>query len=283
MCAEYDDSGLARVDRAAAEGLFSAYVEQFDLDDSRIALKYEHTLKVAELCDEIAVSRGMGALDVDLAWLCGLLHDIGRFEQVRRWGTFRDAQSYSHAHLGVALLKGTASRLEEFRGVELKPCPRIEDFIANSAAAETVLTAITLHSDFNLPAALSERARVFCDILRDADKVDILRVNCDCDVWSVLGIGEEAFINGKISEGAMAGFRERRCLSRDERGEVLDFFVGILCFVFELVNEGALEALRQRGYLAKLVQKPFGLEPDFSDPTTQEQWAEITATLQEYL
>ena len=41
----------------------------------------------------------MDAADVDLAWLLGMLHDVGRFEQLRRYGTFIDADSTDHAQL----------------------------------------------------------------------------------------------------------------------------------------------------------------------------------------
>ena len=46
----------------------------------------------------------MSKEDIDLAWLTGLLHDIGRFEQVRRYGTFNDAKSIDHGKLGVEIL-----------------------------------------------------------------------------------------------------------------------------------------------------------------------------------
>lgn len=68
------------------------------MDDPRVALKYEHTARVAALCVEIAAGLDMGAKDVDLACPCGLLHDIGHFEQLRIWGTFRDgAPGYCYA------------------------------------------------------------------------------------------------------------------------------------------------------------------------------------------
>ena len=57
---------------------FNSYVARYDASDERIALKVEHTYEVAELCDEIARGEGLSPADVDLAWLCGLLHDIGK-------------------------------------------------------------------------------------------------------------------------------------------------------------------------------------------------------------
>ena len=39
-----------------------------------------------------------------MAWLIGILHDVGRFEQIRRFGTFSDADSIDHAHYAVNIL-----------------------------------------------------------------------------------------------------------------------------------------------------------------------------------
>ena len=86
--------------RQSSLDAFNSYVARYDASDERITLKVEHTYEVAGLCDEIARGEGLPPADVDLAWLCGLLHDIGRFEQLRQWGTFSDADSCSHAALG---------------------------------------------------------------------------------------------------------------------------------------------------------------------------------------
>lgn len=95
---------MSGLDRAVAQRAFDGYVAGFDMGDPCIAMKYDHTMCVADLCEKIALAEGMGAADVNIAWLCGLLHDIGRFEQVRIWGTFKDAASCSHARLGLAVL-----------------------------------------------------------------------------------------------------------------------------------------------------------------------------------
>ena len=54
----------------------------------RVKLKIDHTYRVAALCARIAQSLALPPEDVDLAWLSGILHDVGRFEQLRRYNTF---------------------------------------------------------------------------------------------------------------------------------------------------------------------------------------------------
>ena len=105
---------MTAIDRDRARAAFKSYTDAYDATNPRIALKIEHTYHVAEACDAVAREQGWSSEDIDLAWLCGLLHDMGRFEQLRRWDTFKDAESMSHAALGIeVLLVGRAAGIAD--------------------------------------------------------------------------------------------------------------------------------------------------------------------------
>ncbi|MBQ6326663.1 MAG: HD domain-containing protein, partial [Clostridia bacterium] len=93
-------------DREALKSVFLNYAERYDTKNGMIRHKIEHTFRVAALSERYADALGMGSEDVAWAWFFGLLHDIGRFEQVRRFGTFVDSQSVDHAELGADILFG---------------------------------------------------------------------------------------------------------------------------------------------------------------------------------
>ena len=88
-----------KIDRARAQKAFADYAAHYNAADAKVKLKIDHTYRVAALCARIAQSLDLPPEDVDLAWLSGILHDVGRFEQLRRYNTFIDAQSVSHAAL----------------------------------------------------------------------------------------------------------------------------------------------------------------------------------------
>lgn len=94
-----------KIDRARAQKAFADYAAHYNAADAKVKLKIDHTYRVAALCARIAQSLALPPEDVDLAWLSGILHDVGRFEQLRRYNTFIDAQSVSHAALSVAALR----------------------------------------------------------------------------------------------------------------------------------------------------------------------------------
>ena len=85
------------IDRQKVREQFAAYTRNYDPSDTKIALKIAHTYRVADNCERIAKSIGLDDEEVDFAWLSGMLHDIGRFEQVVRYNTFIDSESVDHA------------------------------------------------------------------------------------------------------------------------------------------------------------------------------------------
>ena len=77
------------IDKAKLE--FIKYTNDYKKEESHlINLKIDHTFRVMDLCKEIADSLGLSEEKVDLARLCGLLHDLGRFEQVKQTDSFSD-------------------------------------------------------------------------------------------------------------------------------------------------------------------------------------------------
>ena len=92
-----------KIDRKQASEAFEKYTARYNAQDEKVRLKIEHTWRVARLCETIARSLGLPEEETDLAWLTGLLHDVGRFEQLRRYGTFIDAESIDHAQYGAQL------------------------------------------------------------------------------------------------------------------------------------------------------------------------------------
>lgn len=144
------------IDRRRAREAFAGYAARYNAADPKVKLKIDHTYRVAALCDRIAASLGLPPEERDLAWLCGLLHDVGRFEQLRRYGTFNDAESIDHAAMSARVL------FEE---------GRVRDYLDDPSRDELLRTAVAWHSAYRLPAELDSRTRMFCQILRDADKV----------------------------------------------------------------------------------------------------------------
>jgi len=224
------------IDKSAVTGAFDRYVSGYDASDPKIRLKIDHTYRVAALCERIAP----GHADPDLAWLCGMLHDIGRFEQVRRFGTFIDAISVDHAALGADLLfrEGLLDRFS----------PQLSE-----DDRRILETAIRHHSAYRVPDGLSEVEAACCHVLRDADKLDILRVNCETPLEDIYNVSTQALRASPVSEAVKACFKSRTAVLRSLKKTPADYVVAHLCLVFELVYPVSREIAREQGYADRLV------------------------------
>ena len=216
---------------------FNRYVDAYDPSDPKIALKITHTYRVASLCERIGISAGVD--DADLAWLSGMLHDIGRFEQIRRFDTFNDALSVDHAKLGADLLF-VEGLLERFVPVDNWTNPEDRPLLER---------AIRNHNRFRLEEGFSDRERTYCDVLRDADKVDIFRVNCETPLEDIYNLTTDELRSSGVGASARAAYDERTALLRSLKSEPVDHLVGHVCLIFELVNPLSKQIAREQGYV----------------------------------
>lgn len=232
------------IDRQCAQEAFEVYTAGYDLNDSMIWHKVEHTRRVAENCERIAVSLDMDGDGVDFAWFLGLLHDIGRFEQVRRYGTFIDSVSVDHAEFGADLLfkEGLIDRFP----VEGLP----EEWLS------LLETAIRLHNKLTLPDDLDERTRCYCEIIRDADKIDIFRVVAELPFEQRIGTSKGLIVEGdEASDAVMACVFEHRCVPRAIRKTRFEGRISHCCMAFELVFPESRRIAREQGYLSRLLDE----------------------------
>ena len=251
------------INRKNVINAFAEYVRNYDPSDEKIKLKIDHTYRVAGLCQRIAESLGLSEPDVDIAWLLGMLHDIGRFEQIRRFGTFNDAQSVDHAEFGADLLfkEGLIRKFAEgyYEECELARSgnEEAEQIIKNNEHhnKDTGLLemAIRQHNKYRVKEDLTERQRMFCDILRDADKVDIFKVNADIPMEIIYDVTTEELKNGVITKEVLESFYKKETVLKSVRKSAVDHIVGHISLLFELVYKESYRQAKEQGYVYKLL------------------------------
>lgn len=130
--------------------------------DLAVRLKIDHTLRVCHdnktLCTAIRADSEV----VFISTIVALFHDIGRFEQFQKYNTFADRHSVNHATLAIEIIE-RYNLLADLSSEELNK----------------VITAIRLHNIRELPMDLDEHQRLFCNLVRDADKIDIYKITAE--------------------------------------------------------------------------------------------------------
>ncbi len=283
-----------KISREHIKKTFQEYTDRYDSTNPKIKLKIDHTYRVADLCEQIAQSLELSAAEVDLAWLSGMLHDVGRFEQLRRYNTFSDAQSIDHARFAVELLYDEgliADYVPEISTTELvadartwrsmgevneSPTAQSED-MPLSDILQTLRIAIGEHSAYRIQKGLDERTRMFCQILRDADKVDIFRVICDTPMEEVYGFQTKDILRSAITPEVMQAFYEHHAVLRKLKKCPADYIVAHGSLTFELVYPESLRIAKKQGYLKQMMS--FQSE----NPDTAEIFEDLRKDLNDYL
>ena len=144
---------------------FDSYADSFRSEDGSLPeamqCKYDHTADVIRYAAMIAESSSFSPEDAELAALCALFHDIARFEQVKRFGTYNDRLSgFDHGYEAVRIL------LERGFVKNMDPAKRV-----------VLLAAVEFHNKKEIPSGIcGEYTLKFVRLVRDADKLAILEL-----------------------------------------------------------------------------------------------------------
>jgi len=139
--------------------VFKNYVSNYDLENEKIFHKYEHSIRVMRLAEKYARVLNFNEEDIEIALLIGLLHDFGRFEQLRVYDSFDDSKTIDHADYSVSKLFLKKNILKFTNQENWYP---IIEF------------AIKYHNKLELPELNDERIIKHARLIRDVDKLDIL-------------------------------------------------------------------------------------------------------------
>ena len=250
------------LDRQKALAAFEEYTSNYDIADEKVRLKIEHTYRVCALCEEIAKASGFDDNEIEIAWLTGLLHDVGRFEQLRRYGTFVDAESIDHAEFGANIL---------FKENKIK------DYIDDASEDELLEKAVRCHSAYRVPDHYTEREKKFANLLRDADKIDILKVNILFPLEEIYNVTTHELKNCTVTEEVLQAFYEKHAVLRSLKKTPVDNVVGHISLVYELVYPVSIRIMQEQGYLERLMD--FHSELD----ETNRQFEEIRQRMRAYI
>ena len=160
--------------------LYDAYVDAYRGPDGRLPvmmqLKRTHTAFVVRNAEAIADGEGFTAEEREVALAAALLHDTGRYEQLKRYDTFKDSESVDHAVFSHEIAK-EKGWLDQVLG-------KSKSEVVVSQWKDAILKAVLYHNRRELPPEIEQSNKpnnrtvlgAAAHTVRDADKLDIFRV-----------------------------------------------------------------------------------------------------------
>ena len=116
-------------------------------------------------------------------------------------------------------------------------------------------TAVRLHNKLALPSDLDPRTRLFCQLIRDADKTDIFRVIATTPFEDIAGAGRSRFTDEpEAGKELMDCVYAHQCVPRKLVKSVFDNTILYCCMAFDLELEVTRTIVKDQGYLLQILQ-----------------------------
>jgi hypothetical protein len=204
-----------------------------------IVLKIKHSIRVEKEIEAIAIDIGMNDGGLQLAKIIGLLHDIARFEQYRRYETFVDRDSLDHGNFGIQIFHDT----DILAGID-------------DGAKQIIEYAVSNHNQARLPENSDKILQRYAKLIRDADKLDIFRITCLKNVSktksALAGMQHLITPSEEISKAVCDAVRQWQPVDITQVKSYYDLILLRMAWVFDLNFKQSIERFQEKAYLPSL-------------------------------
>ncbi len=192
-----------------------------------------------DISEYLSIHAHMNPLDTRLAILIAMLHDIGRFEQLKRFDSFDDS-IIDHAKIGIDVL---------FKQ------KKIRNFIKTDEYDQIIYDAIEQHSLYAIDESLEGKSLLHARLIRDSDKLDNYRVKNTESIKTLFGIDQAEFEIETVSPNILEDIMNHRLIVKDDRTTHLDMYVSYLAFAFDLNFKASYQWLKESDYIEKNIDR----------------------------
>lgn len=197
---------------------------KFNLADPNILRKFVHGLDTANCCFSLASSKYYDQADREFIYAVGLLHDIGRMVQWKRYASFSDTKTRPHEILGVELLQDKW----------------IERFFKTKQEQKLAIKLISHHTTNY--TGKDKNMLKFLPILRDSDNYANLQ-------YTATGLQRLWLTMDGVSPAVLAKFRLRQNLHGTQLHTKLDRILQFLSRAYAVEHNLLKRDLLARKYI----------------------------------
>ncbi len=210
---------------------FEKFVKKYNQDIDMIQLKHRHSYRVAKLAAMLAEKEKLSTEKIYLAYVIGLLHDIGRFKQVETYDSTDDLY-LDHGDYGAYIL------FEE--GL-------ISEFYLKHEHYHIIEKAIINHNKKTIENMVDEEELLFTKIIRDADKLDIFYLITQREIV----LWYEGF---EVSDDIWQKFIAFEAIDYQDIKSLADQFLLYMALVFDLNFITSFKYLDEQNYIEKMIK-----------------------------
>lgn len=251
------------IDIEKAKQELKTYVKEQNIQNPRASKKVEHIMRVAKISKEIATKLKLTTEQVQLAELIGILHDIGRFKQyqVEEQNVNSDiTKNFNHGETGVEILKK-----DDY----------IRKYILKNEYDDVIYTAVYEHNRYSLSTGLTKEKKLFCKIIKDADKIDLM-YEAIAVYWQKREDIQE-IENGSLSKKMLQDFYHYKLADYRNKVSRTDQILRFVSFIFDINFLYGFQVVKQNNYINQMIDRF-----DYQLPETKEEMMKIKKIANKY-
>ena len=191
------------------------------------------------------------------------MHDIGRFEQIKEFNTFKDRQSIDHAMQGLQVLFDEGL---------------IREFLKEDKYDKIIYKAIKNHNKIEIEEGLEERELLHCKIIRDSDKLDIFHVIITEPIENAVWFPIEDLTKEKITDRVYETIIKYDTARYEDLRTNADNIVAWYAYVYDINFDETLQEIRKRDYIEKIAKKI-----EYKNEETKQRMKNIREKIDKYI
>lgn len=236
--------------------IFEQYIKDFDMNNNNIKVKYFHSLKVMELSSEIASNMEIfNEEEIIVCELIGLFHDIGGFSKNPDFRMVdNNEEDNTSKTLEILFTNGLIRKITK----------------------ETKYDAIIKFAIYSLnkngyPNNLGKKIISFCEVLKDADKIDTFRLAIN---YPYIDTRIKTYPSALVYNDFKLFKKVEQSLTENNADEI----ILILSNIFSFYSNYSLYVVKQNNYVDKLIE-----QLSFEDENIKNFFASLKKILNIYI
>lgn len=156
----------------------------------------------------------------------------------------------------------------------------IRNFIETSKYDDIIYKAIFDHNKFQIEENLNEIELLHCQIIRDADKLDNFRVKKEEKFEDMFpNIYNSDTVNYEnVSPKVYEDFMKYKCIRLEDRKTIIDYWVCIIAFIFDLNFDISLKYVKKNNYIDALIDRI-----EYKNEVTKQKMEDIRKCAKDYI
>lgn len=213
--------------------VFEQYLKKFDMNKGNVKAMYFHSIKMMELCKNIASNLGIfNEEEIIVCGLIGLFHDIGSFSnKFKNCMILEDATDASKNGLDILF---TTDKL-------------IRDITKDTKYDDIIKIAIYCQNKTGLPQGLNTKMLHYCMVVKDAHVIESFRMVTN---YPYMDMHIDNFPNDLVYNT----FKQYRVISSKVSDNDADKVLEVMSLIFGVYYTYSYSLLKEESSVNKLVQ-----------------------------